>query len=169
MTDIHIEGILRIYELPCDDAIAEYAQWWSRFSLSEKARKGRQVVEVHNLITSAGRTQILTFMGNAGTTTAFAQYYAVGTGAIYSVQASDTSLATEFFRAAPASYAVVGNQVTVTTNFTSAQAIGTYTNAGLFGVSATGTAGSGTLCTHILYSYTHTAVAIANDYVLSLT
>ena len=164
---LHIEGLLRIYEVPEDDAL-QHA--WHRLTLSEKAREGHLVVEAHNLITSAGRTQLLTFTGSNSTTTAWAQYYAVGTGAIYSVQASDIALATELFRAVPASFTVVGNGVTVTTNFTAAQAVGTYTNAGVFGNGATGTAGSGTLMTHLLYSYTKSNTQpIVSDYLFSLT
>lgn len=170
MDTFHLEGILRIYELPNDEALAEYLPWWQRFSLTEKANKAHQAIEVRNLITSAGRTQILTFMGNTGTTTAFAQQYAVGTGPIAQVQASDASLSTELFRAAPTSYSVVGNAVTVSTPFSSTQAVGALTNAGLWGNGATSTPGSGTLMTHVLYSYTKSnSIAIVNDYTLSLT
>jgi hypothetical protein len=170
MDTLHITGLLRVYELPDDQALAEYERWWPRFSLSEKERKGRLVVQAHNLVTSSGRTQILNFIGASGSTNSFAQYYAVGTGAIYIVQPSDTSLSTELFRAVPASYSVVGNGVTITTNFSTSQANGTYTNSGIFGNNATSTANSGVLMTHILYSYTKTSsVAIVNDYLISLT
>lgn len=170
MESLRITGLLRIYEFSSDAEMAEYASWWHRFSLEEKARKARLVVEEHNLVTSAGRTQLLTFAGASGTTAAFAKQYAVGTGAIATVTAADTLLATELFRAAPASSTVVGTTVTITTNFTTGQANGTYTNAGIFGNTATGTANSGTLYTHILYSFTKTsAIAIANDYQISLT
>ena len=170
MESLHIAGLLRIYEFSEDAELAEYAAWWHRFSLAEKARKAHLVIEKHNLVTSAGRTQLLTFAGNSGSTTAFAKFYAVGTGAIASVTAADTSLATELFRLAPASSSIVGTTVTITTNFSTSQGNGTYTNAGLWGGSATSTPGSGTLYTHILYSYTKTsAVATANDYTISLT
>jgi len=168
---LHIEGILRIYELPdalIHDAVFQAA--WQRFTLSEKAREAKQVVEAHNLITTSGRTQILNFIGASGSTGAFAKYYSVGTGAIYVVQPSDTALANELFRAVPASYSVVGNQVTITTNFGTSQANGTYTEAGLWGGAASGTLGSGTLYTHLLYSYVKVnGVAIINDYTLTAT
>jgi hypothetical protein len=170
MESLHITGLLRVYEFSSDAEMAEYANWWPRFSLAEKARKARLVVEEHNLVTSAGRTQLLTFAGASGTTAAFAKQYAVGTGAIASVTAADTSLATELFRLAPSTSTIVGTTVTITTNFSTSQGNGTYTNAGLWGISATSTPGSGTLMTHILYSFTKTsAIAIANDYQLSLT
>jgi hypothetical protein len=175
---LHIEGLLRIYEV--DDELLDrnfLIRWWRHcrkkgwkyLTLAEKAREGKLVVEAHNQILSAGRTQLLTFAGSNTTTVAFAQYYSVGTGTIYSVQPGDTSLATELFRAVPASFTIVGNGVTVTTNFTSGQALGTYTNSALFGNGATSTPGSGTMMTHILYSYTHTAIAIVNDYTISMT
>jgi hypothetical protein len=170
MDSLKITGLLRVYEFSSDEEMAEYANWWHRFSLAEKARKGHLVVEKHNLVTSAGRNQLLTFAGASGTTSAFAQYYAVGTGAIATVTAADTQLATELFRAAPSSSTIVGTTVTITTQFTTGQANGTYTNAGLWGGSATSTLGSGTLMTHILYSYTKTSAnAIYNDYTISLT
>lgn len=170
MESLKIDGLLRVYEFSGNEELAEYVNWWHRFSLAEKARKGRLVVEQHNLVTSAGRTQLLTFAGASGSTTAFAQYYAVGTGAIASVLATDTSLATELFRAVPSSSTIVGTTVTITTQFTTGQANGTYTNAGLWGGSATSTLGSGTLYTHILYSYTKTSAnAIFNDYTISMT
>jgi hypothetical protein len=164
-----LEGILRIYEFSCDAEAQDLYAWWPRLSCREKAREGKLVVEARNKLMSAGRTQILSFIGASGTTTAFSQYYAVGTGAIYTIQPSDVLLAGELFRAIPASFAVVGNAVTVTTPFSTGQANGTYTNAGLFGGgTATSTSGTGVLMTHLLYSYTKTSsVAIANDYTLT--
>lgn len=169
---IKIEGILRIYEIP-DELINDvsFQAGWARFTLAEKAREARQVVEAHNLITTFGRTQILNFIGASGTTTAFAKYYAVGTGTIFKVDASDPQLTNEIFRAVPASYSVIGSQVTITTNFTSSQANASYTEAGIFGgSSASGTANSGSLFTHLLYNYTKTNLSgITSDYVISLT
>lgn len=181
MTDIKFEGILKIREIPSDWTDTEFRYWYCnehsasgrllrKARLSERDKDRWTVLVAENLLMSAGRTQLLTFAGSHTTTTAFAQYYAVGTGTIYTVQPSDTQLASELFRAVPASFSVVGNSVTVTTNFSTSQGNGTYTNAGLFGNGATGTANSGTLMTHLLYSYTKTsAVSIANDYTISLT
>ncbi len=169
MDTLHIEGILRIRELPEELwDIEEFTKWWPRFS--EKERDRYTVLEARNLITSAGRSQVLTFIGNrAGGVVAFAQFYAVGTGAIFVVAPTDTALATELFRAAPSSFSVVGNQVTISTVFSTSQGNGVYTNAGLFGNGATSTPGSGTLTTHLLYSYTKTnANAITSDYSISL-
>jgi hypothetical protein len=165
---ISLEGILRIYEFSCDAEQKELQPWWPRFELREKERHARLAVEVHNMIMSAGRTQILSFIGASGSTNAFAQYYGVGTGAIYTISPSDASLAGELFRAIPASFSVVGNAVTISTPFSTSQANGTFTNAGLWGNNATSTAGSGVLMTHLLYSYVKTsAIAIANDYTLT--
>ena len=181
MEAIHFEGILRIREIPPEWTDAEFRYWWCdertesgmlihRARMSEREKDRWTVVEARNLLMSAGRTQLLTFAGASGTTVAFAQFYAVGTGSIFTVQPADTSLATELFRLAPASFSVVGNSVTITTNFSTSQGNGTYTNAGLFGNGATSTPGSGTLMTHILYNYTKTSAnAIANDYLISLT
>jgi hypothetical protein len=169
-----IEGVLRIYEVPEELWLLRWWKYirkrgWKYLTLEEKAREGKLVVETHNMIMSAGRTQVLSFIGASGSTTAFSQYYAVGTGAIYSISPSDSSLATELFRAIPAAFSVVGNAVTVSTPFSAAQANGAYTNAGLFGSNATSTPGSGVLMTHLLYSYTKVStIAITNDYTLTL-
>lgn len=170
-----LEGILRIYEVPEELWLVRWWKYvrkkgWKHLTLAEKAREGKLVVEAHNLITSAGRTQILSFIGASGATNAFSQYYAVGTGAIYVVQPSDSSLAGELFRAIPASFSVVGNAVTISTPFSTSQGNGTYTNSGIFGNNATGTANSGVLMTHLLYTYTKTsAISITNDYTITAT
>jgi hypothetical protein len=174
MSDTYkLTGMLRIYEVPEELWLVRWWKYvrkkgWKYLTLEEKAREGKLVVEAHNIVTSAGRTQILSFIGSSGSTTAFAQYYAVGTGAIYTVSPADASLAGELFRAVPGSFSVVGNSVTITTLFSTAQGNGTYTNSGLWGNGATSTPGSGTLMTHLLYSYTKTSSnAIYNDYTIT--
>jgi len=182
MDTLHFEGILKIREIPADWTDEEFRRWWCderdpasgallrKAGMDEREKDRYTVLEARNLLMSAGRTQLLTFAGASTAPTAFAQYYSVGTGSIFTVQASDTTIATELFRAVPASYSVVGNGVTITTNFSTSQANGTYTNAGLWGNGASGTLGTGTLMTHLLYSYTKTSAnAIVNDYTISLT
>lgn len=170
MENISLHGILRIYEFSCDEEQKELLSWWSRFALREKERHAKLALETHNMIMSAGRTQLLAFIGASGATNAFSQYYAVGTGTIYTIQPSDSSLAGELFRAVPASFSVVGNAVTISTPFSTSQANGAYTNAGIFGNNATSTSGSGILMTHVLYSYLKTnTIAITNDYTVTLT
>ena len=83
----------------------------------------------------------------------------MGTGAINLVQAGDTTLVTELYRAVPSSYSVTGNTVDISTFFSTSNGNGTLTNCGLFGIAATGTANSGTLMTH----------ALLNNYVKSNT
>lgn len=181
METLHFEGILRIREIPPEWDDATFRHWWCdertpdgrlirQAAMSEREKDRYTVLEAKNMLMNAGRTQLLNFAGASGTTTAFAMYYAVGTGSIFTVQPSDTTLTGELFRLQPASYSIVGNAVTITTPFSTSQANGVYTNAGIFGNNATGTANSGTLMTHLLYSYTKTsAVAIANDYTITLS
>jgi hypothetical protein len=180
--DAFAEGIIRVRLLPqelADDANA-YRRWWlpeidanhrvlrpSRISDAEKARMDLAVY--HNMIMIAGRNQVLTFIGSSsGTTQAFTQYFAVGTGAISGVSPGDSSLANEIFRKAPASYSVQGTEVDINIQFGTTDAEATLTNCGIFGVNATGTLGSGTLMTHALFSFTKGAFAIAVDYVINL-
>jgi hypothetical protein len=66
---------------------------------------------------------------------------------------------------------VVGNQVLIATNFSTAEANTTYTEAGLIGGSTAVVTpgGAGTLFAHAAYSYTKTSsVSLTNDYYLSL-
>lgn len=161
-----LSGILRIYEIP--DELLDGKEW-GRLTLKEKDREGKLVVEARNMIMSAGRTQILSFIGASGATSSFAQYYAVGTGTIYTVNTGDNSLASELFRAVPNSFSIVGNAVTISTSFSGSQGNGTLTNSGIFGNNATSTPGSGTLFTHLLYSYVKpSGLAVINDYTITL-
>jgi hypothetical protein len=175
------EGILRVRRLPPElEDPDQYRYWWLPETdwrghvlrparLSEREKQGYQVAEFHNLITNNGRSQVLTFIGSAsGTTPPFTQQFAVGNGAISGVNATDTSLANEVFRKAPASYAVQGTEVDINIVFGTTDAEYTYTNAGIWGVSASGTLGSGVLMTHALFSYTKGAYAISIDYIINV-
>jgi hypothetical protein len=175
------EGIIRIRELPFETE-EEYRQWWlpetdeqgkvtrpARMSDREKARY--QVEEAHNLITTSGRTQLLTFAGSNTTTAAFSQYFSVGTFPINTVSPGDTNVAGELARYVPSDYTVTGNTVDISTFFGTSQGNGILTNAGLYGGgSATSTLGTGVLYTHALlnaYNKVNTAV-VTFDYLVVL-
>lgn len=175
------EGIIRVRKIPNEWTAEDYAYWWlpqtddkgkvlrpARISEQEKERY-YQLAEFENLITIAGRTQVLTYIGSpSGNTTQWSQYFAVGTGAITSVSAGDTSLANEVFRKAQTSYSVNGTQVDVNIQFGTTDAEFTYTNAGLFGAGASGTLNSGVLMTHALFSFSKGAFALSIDYIINL-
>lgn len=165
---LHYLGMIHIRALP-PITREEYLSWWPH--LSEKERERYEVAVCKNLITTAGRTQILTFVGNNGTTQPFSQYFSVGTFPINSVSPGDTSVATELYRAVPSNYTVTGNNVDISTFFGTAQANGTLTNCGLYGGgSATSTLGTGTLYTHALInSYVKTnLITVTFDYIITL-
>lgn len=169
-------GRIKIRLLPDGITKEEFEAWWPR--LTEKERERFTVYETHNIITASGRSQILTYIGNnalsggsvgLSNVVPFAQYFSVGTGAIATVSAGDTGMIGELFRAVPSTATISGNTVNISTFFGSTQANGTYTNAGLFGNNATGTLGSGTLCTHALYAYTKASgQSLTNDYLINL-
>lgn len=162
-------GIVKVRELPRDITMQDYLEWWPRLTEREKERYTAH--EAHNVLTLNGFNQLLTYVASStATTLGFGQYFAVGTFPIISVQAGDTSVQGEIFRAVPTSSTITGNQLTLSTFFGSAQANGLYTNAGLYGVNATSTSGSGTLMTHTLYSYTKSnGTPISNDYIIVLS
>jgi hypothetical protein len=161
-------GIVKVRELPDGCTEEDFKAWWP--ALSEQERERYTACEHHNILTLSGFTQLLTYIssGNA-TTLGFSQFFSVGTFPIITVQAGDTGVSGEIYRSAPTSQSIVGNQLTLSTYFAPSQAVGTYTNAGLWGVNATGTANSGTLMTHTLYNYPKSSSqAISNDYIIIL-
>ena len=176
-------GIIRWHEVPFVDE-AEYRRWWlpetviergvlrvirePRMSAREKERYA--VAEDKNILTTAGRTQILTFMSSQVSGTApLAQYFAIGTFPINGVDPGDASVQGEIFRAAPSTTTITGTQVDVATFIGQTQAEATYTNVGLFGINAVGTVGgAGTLMTHALSNYTKGNVPVTADYLLNL-
>lgn len=161
-------GMVRVRELPPDCTQEEYLKWWPR--LTEKERDRYTAGEFHNVLTLSGFSQLLTYISsNFSTTLGFSQYFAVGTFPIISVEAGDNSVQGEIFRATPTSSTITGNQLTLSTYFGPSQANGNYTNAGLFGVNASATSGSGTLMTHTIYTYTKSnGIPISNDYLIVL-
>lgn len=174
------EGIIRVRRLPDEWDEDEYAYWW----LPEKDSEGRvlrmprmlerekdryTVYVAENQIMTAGRTQVLTYIGaSGGNTTGFAKYLAIGTGTILAPNPANTSLATEAFRKAQASNTVQGTQVDINFALLSGDANITMTNCGLFGNTATATLGSGTMYTQALFSYVKGAWTISIDYLVNL-
>src|SRR5689334_17602595 len=102
---LRVTGHIRFRRIPDDWDAATYRYWWlpewnadgtkiireARMSPREKDRY--TVHEAHNLLTTNGRTNILTYMAStAANTPAFAQYFAVGTFPLVTVSPGDTSL-----------------------------------------------------------------------------
>src|SRR6185503_6336669 len=162
---IHISGLIRAREVPFD-SIEEWRTWWlGEFDnsgrmiraprMSEREKERYTVAESSNILVSSGITQVLNYIGSAsGNSTAFAQYFGVGNIAISQLNSNDTSVAGEYFRAAPSLSTISGTQIDISTFFGSTQGNGSITNAGLFGGAATGSTGTGTLMTHSLFTYT---------------
>lgn len=177
-TILPIKGIFKIRENPFDSE-AELLYWWcderdssgqvvrpARMSQQEKERY--TLLEKENIITSNGISNILTFLGlGSGTATLFNKVLSVGTGLVSTVAASDTTVVTELLRKAPAGTSVTGNQQDVSYTFAAGDANATWTNAGIYGSAATTTLATGTLMTHVLFSYVKTSsLAVTVDYVL---
>ncbi len=130
--------------------------------------EGNEWSESANVACNAGRTVLLDFLQNISGLTGI-QYFAVGTGS-GTPTANDTQLFTEYYRQAISSYTISGNQLLLTTTFTSAVGNTTYTECGAFGNGATSTANSGTLFAHAPYSFTKTSSeALTNLYTITFT
>jgi hypothetical protein len=163
-------GRIKARLLPGDLTEEEWKAWWPR--LTEKERDRYTVYETKNVITLAGKNNILTFLGSSSLSgvAAFAQQFSVGTGPIITVSVGDTSISSELFRAGPGSLTVAGNTVNISTFFGSSSGNGVYTNAGIWGDgTATSTLGTGTLYTHALYAFNKpNGFSLTSDYLLTL-
>ena len=173
------KGILRVREHPFGDDREAFARWWlaewknGRMirppRMSDKEKSKYTVYEVENILTTAGRTQLLNYIGNASNVP-WGKIFSVGTGTLAGVSPGDTTVATELVRVATSAPTVTGTQVDIPNSFTSGQGVALWTNVGLYGTSAaTTTLGTGTLYTHALFSYNHPAIAVVIDYLISLT
>lgn len=164
-------GRILVRELPQDWSEEQFKREWAR--KSERQRDKYTVYEAKNLITTNGRSQILTYIGStagAGAGIAgFAQYFAVGTFPVIQVTPNDTTVNTELTRLVPTTTTISGNTIDISTFFSASTGNGNWTNCGIFGVNATGTSGSGTLMTHALFSYAKTsAQAVTADYLITI-
>lgn len=161
-------GLVKVRELPHGCTQEDFVAWWPRLTDTERERY--TAYEDHNILTLNGYNQLLTYISaNTATTLGFSQYFSVGTFPIISVQAGDTSVAGEIYRAVPTSATITGNQLTLSTYFGPSQGNGLLTNAGLYGVNASAPLGTGTLMTHTLYMYDKVnGQAVSNDYLIIL-
>jgi hypothetical protein len=165
---IHVEGRILFHAFPAD-LDADAWQEILKMPLEARRRCASHVAEFSNIITQNGKLQILSMIGNTGTTLAFSQYFAIGTTSIISVQASDTSVPGEFYRTVLSSFTVLGTQVDCVFSIPSGSGNNTYASVGIFGGGATGTLGSGTLMSHALSTYTKTSAnSLAVDYLLNV-
>lgn len=125
--------------------------------------------ETHNAACTIGRTMILNFIGNVNGQVGV-KYFAVGTGS-GTPNAGDSVLFFEAFRkqVTTVSGASTG-QLLLNTVFNTTEGNFSYTEAGVFGGSATGTSGSGTLYAHAAYSYVKSSsVQLSNSYYITLS
>lgn len=167
-TNTKFTGIVKVRELPRDCTLEDFLEWWPKLTEHEKERW--TAYEHHNTLTTAGRNQILTYIASqTPTTLGFGQYFSVGTFPINTVSPGDNSVSGELYRAVPNTATITGTQLDLATYFGPSQANGLLTNAGLYGINATSTLGSGTLMTHTLYNYNkQSGTPINNDYLINL-
>jgi hypothetical protein len=167
----HILSVNRMPDGYNNDGIPMYhwSDWEYHWIQRELDKRCIQKLYTENIACNAGRTNLLNYVGN--TVDQGVRYFSVGTGA-GTPAATDTAMFTDYFRKAPTTISLVGNQILIATNFTSAEANTTYTEAGLIGGSTAVVTpgGAGTLFAHSLYSYTKTSsVSLTNDYYIALT
>lgn len=180
---IGVHGIITIHKIPDEWSDEDFKHWWcpvvapngqilqpARIS-DEQKRLWLAHEPVENIITNSGISYLLTNTGvqSTGSMIVFSQILSVGNGAITGVTRSDTAVAGDAFgtnaRKAPASHSNTGFSVTITTNYASGDANGSWSNIGFYGNGATTSAGTGNLTTHALFTFTKGATAYAVNYV----
>jgi hypothetical protein len=180
---VGVHGIITLHKIPDEWTDEDFRYWWCPVTaptgqiiqparISDETKRLWLAHEpVGNLITNTGINTLLTNTGvqATGSMTVFSQILSVGNGSIIGVTRTDTSVAGDGFatgaRKAPASHANTGFSVTVTTNFSTTDAVGNWTNIGLYGNGATTTTGSGSLMTHALFTFSKGSIAYALNYV----
>lgn len=194
MEHLNIHGIITLYKIPDEWSDEDFKYWWCPGThpmtgeilrparISDEA-KSQLIAKapVENLITNNGLTSLLSNMciSGIGSLYPFFQILSVGNGAITGVARADSSVAGDGFatgaRKAPTSYSVTGFSAQVVTNFASGDAVGTWTNIGIYGYNsgsaqnATTTSGTGNLNTHALYNFTKGSSAYALNYAFTLS
>lgn len=177
-----VHGLITIHKIPDEWSEADFRYWWCPITapngqILQPARIGDETKRlwlahepIENLITNTGISTLLTNTGVQSTASmiAFAQILSVGNGSITGVTRGDTSVAGDGFatnaRKAPSSHANTGFSVTVTTQYASGDAVGSWSNLGFYGNNATTTTGSGQLMTHALFTFPKGSAAYAVNY-----
>jgi hypothetical protein len=164
---LHFHGTIRIAELPDGCSEADYRQWWPR--ITECVRDRYTVAEHHNILTLAGRAQLLSYIASSGAvSSAFGQFIAIGNLPVVVIYPGQTSVVGEYYRSAPSTVFSIGSQIDLAMYMGPSQAVGTMTNAGIYGNNATATPLSGTLYTHTLLNYVKGATPVTMDYLINL-
>lgn len=104
--------------------------------------------QIHNLVTTRGRSVLMQRLANVTTYTGIINYGALGTSST-AVNNADTQLGTEVFRKVVASASYTDNVAFIDFFFSKADCNGTYQEFGNF-IDATGAANSGQIFTHAL-------------------
>lgn len=160
-------GTIRIAELPARCTEADYLEWWPM--ITERERDRYRVREHHNILTLAGRAQLLSYIASSGAiSSAFGQFIAIGNLPVVVIYPGQTFVVGEYYRSAPSTVFSIGSQIDLSMYMGPSQAVGTMTNAGIFGSNATATLQSGTLFTHTLLNYTKSSTPITLDYLVNL-
>lgn len=128
-----------------------------------KTNKVIETIKKHNLVTTLGKNLVRDLLGIASGVTGL-NYIALGTNAT-AVAITDTQLGTEVYRAVFTDTVYDTAKVTLKYYLDSSTANGnTLVEAGLFGDDADGTANSGTLFAHVIYTPIVKTSAVAATY-----
>lgn len=98
----------------------------------------KEVRDLKNIVTSAGKAWIAAVIGTASGAPALMSNMAIGTGTT-AADASQTTLVTETARVVLSSTVVSGKTVTYTATFGAGQGTGAVTEAGIFNAASAGT------------------------------
>lgn len=192
MEKIGVKGIVSLYKIPDYWTDDDFKKYWCPTTdehhhvitpawISKEEKERLLVKRTENLITNTGITAWLTniSVSGQGNTIPIFQILSVGNGAISGVTRTDTAVAGDGFttgaRKAPTSFSIIGFTTNIATTFGVSDAIGTWTNLGIYGFktsgsqNATTTGGTGALMTHALFAFTKPSGAYALDYLFVMS
>jgi|GEM_PF-1785771 len=128
-----------------------------------KTKKLLNVIEDHNLVTTAGKNLIRDLLAITAGVTGL-NYFAIGTGTT-AAAATDTQLGTEVHRDVFTNSTKTSNNLNIQYYLDSSTGNGsTLTEAGLFGDDASGVANSGTLFARVVHSGIAKTASVAITY-----
>lgn len=150
------------------DQVALKGVW--KFTLRDIHTGVERVFEYENLIPTAGRAAIASWLTSASPSPASlrANYTSLGDDATAPAN-GDTTLGNEVYRKAIASATNANNVAYMTAFYTAAETSGTYLEAGIH-IAGTGAADSGTLFSHVAINITKTtSETLTIDYTITIS
>lgn len=167
MDTLKWRGVLKVREAPASWTIEDFEYWWFPqlvdpktkrvlipARMSEKEKDHLTIATSENMLLINGVQTILSYIIDQSTTSpgVMFQYLALGNGVISAVEPADSSVSGEYYRQQITNLSNFGASAVISVVVAAGSGTSTgITNAGWFGIAASGTLGTGTLMSHVMY------------------